>query len=276
MIAGKTLARVEAYVLNSREHGNRVHLGASIIGKDCSRSLWYTFNWATNKIPEPRLLRLWARGHREEDTFIALLRNSGIEVWDVDSDGNQFRISDHCGHFGGSLDGVVRGIEETPEPCLLEMKTYNEKRFKKLISEGVREADWTYYVQQQIYMRKRQLNWSLFAAVNKNDDSLHFEMVPLETMIADRYIDRAGKIIWAAEPPPRIKEDSTYYLCKFCDARKICHKGAVPEVNCRTCEFSSPGTDGGWHCRRYSCALPVDLQRTGCTDYVLSRAFAPR
>lgn len=219
------------------------------------------------------MLRLWARGHREEAAFIALLRQAGVTVWEVDTDGEQFRVSDHGGHFGGSLDGIVLGLLELNEPCLLEMKTYNEKRFKKLVSAGVRESDWSYFVQQQIYMRKRGLRWSLFVAVNKNDDSLHFELVPLEEMIADRYLDRAGLIIGAPTPPPRIKDDSTYYICKFCDFRSVCHKGEMPLRNCRTCAESYPAEDGTWQCRKHHCALPTDLQRTGCVDYTLSPVF---
>ena len=35
------------------------HLGASIIGKDCERALWYDFRWVTRWAFTGRMLRLF-------------------------------------------------------------------------------------------------------------------------------------------------------------------------------------------------------------------------
>lgn len=58
----------------------RSHLGASLIGDDCQRKLWYQFRWITISHPEPRLKRLFNRGHLEEDRFIDYLRGIGCIV----------------------------------------------------------------------------------------------------------------------------------------------------------------------------------------------------
>ena len=55
----------------------------------------------------------------------------GVQVYQQDEKGNQFRISDAAGHFGGSGDGIGIGIPDL-EPnlqALLEFKTSAEKPF---------------------------------------------------------------------------------------------------------------------------------------------------
>ena len=42
--------------------GFRAHLGASIIGKECERALWYDFRWVTQAKLPGRLLRLFETG----------------------------------------------------------------------------------------------------------------------------------------------------------------------------------------------------------------------
>ena len=91
------------------EDGHRSHMGASLIGGECPRAIWYGFRWATKSNFEGRLLRLFNRGHLEEARFIAMLLMIGCEVYQQDAEGNQFRISHAEGHLGGSGDGVVIG-----------------------------------------------------------------------------------------------------------------------------------------------------------------------
>lgn len=64
----------------------RGHLGASIIGKECWRQVWYDWRWATHVKPKGRMLRLWERGHREEPAFIEWLETVGANVRYIDWD----------------------------------------------------------------------------------------------------------------------------------------------------------------------------------------------
>ena len=83
--------------------GGRAHLGGSIIGRECKRELWFSFRWGTIVTHKARILRLFARGAREEDWFNHLLTQAGVTVWDVDPDTKQqFRVEAVGGHFGGS------------------------------------------------------------------------------------------------------------------------------------------------------------------------------
>lgn len=233
------------------EEGFRSHLGASVIGGTCTRAIWYGFHWTTKSRFPGRILRLFNRGHLEEGRLIAALLTIGCQVYQQDADGRQYRISDIAGHFGGSGDGVVIGLPDLPPgmPAVTEWKTHNDASFKALAKSGVREAKFSHFVQMQIYMRKMDIQYSLYGAVNKNDESLHLEIVRLDEALADTFLSRARKVIMLHAAPEKISNSPGWFECKFCDHRPVCHLGAAPERNCRTCKHVEvDATIGGWHC----------------------------
>lgn len=259
---------------STKEDPWRDHLGASVIGRECARELWYSFRWTTLKKFDGRMLRLFNRGHLEEPRFIAMLLMIGCQVWPTDADGTQIRISGHKGHFGGSLDGVAQGIPDLPDiPVLTEFKTHSEKSFLKLKDDGVMSAKWEHFVQMQMYMGKMTLTWALYAAVNKNTDELHLELVQFDRAQYERYLDRSVKLIEAKEPPPKINESPGWFKCKFCDHADVCHGAGIPARNCRTCVYSQPVDNGKWLC--HLKPEPADIssaaQRVGCDAYTLKQ-----
>lgn len=266
-------AMVEAVDLKSdafrdEDDGFRSHLGASLIGRECPRELWYTFRWTTLKRHEGRMVRLFHRGHLEEPRFVALLRAIGCTVWQYDQDHHQFRVAAHDGHFGGSLDSVIQGCPDIPDqPILGEFKTHSEKSFEKLVKEGVRSAKPEHWVQQQVYMAGYALHWSLYMAVNKNNDDLHMELIQAEPEQATRYFERAGGLIQLGRPPHKISPSPGWFGCKFCDHKQVCHHNGEPARNCRTCIHSSPVAEGGWYCQHKNKPLSKADQIAGCFDY---------
>lgn len=62
------------------EQDFREHLGASVIGDECHRKLWYQFRWVIKSDFDARMLRLFNRGHLEEERFIDYLRGIGCVV----------------------------------------------------------------------------------------------------------------------------------------------------------------------------------------------------
>ena len=106
-----------AYVAEA-DDGFRDHLGASIIGKDCERALWYDFRWVTRSTFSGRMLRLFDTGKREEDRLVRdLRRRVGAAVVDDDHlivrrqrRGGLHRPNDHAGD-GAAV--VVRRKEDT-------------------------------------------------------------------------------------------------------------------------------------------------------------------
>lgn len=265
---GKVIPHIgDAY--STSEEPFRGHLGASIIGKECRREIWYSYRWFRKPSFSGRILRLFNRGHLEEARFIAILLTIGCEVFQQDADGNQYRISSSGGHFSGSLDSVIKGIPDLPEglPCLGEFKTHNDASFRKLVANGVKKSKPEHYVQMQIYMRKMNLSVALYLAVDKNDDDIWAELVPLDSEFADAHLEVADAIIYRNNPPARISESPGFWKCKFCDYKAICHLGDIPAMNCRTCLFSTPQENGTWLCKKHGHILSKKEQLDGCNDH---------
>lgn len=232
--------------------GFRSHLGASMIGRECGREIWYGWRWARKAKHQARILRLFNRGHLEEARFIAMLLSIGCQVYQQDANGNQYRISDVGGHFGGSGDGIAIGIPDLPVgvQCLLEFKTHGETSFTKLKKSGVRVAKHEHYVQMCVYMKKMGLLYALYGAVNKNTDEVYMEIVHYDEMTAMQFLDRGRTIIMMRQAPERIPYASpSLFACKYCDVQGICFGSEKMDVNCRTCHFAHAEEDGKWYCK---------------------------
>lgn len=259
------------------EGGFRSHLGVSMIGEECTRKLFYNWRWATKPCFNAKTIRLFNRGHLEEARFMALLMAAGMQVYQQDENGKQFRVSYANGHYGSAIDGVVIGCPDLPEgqACLVEMKTHNQKSFDKLVKEGMRISKGEHFTQMQVYKRYYQLTVGLYIAVNKNTDELYAELVNLEPEYADMYIDRGIKIVFMEEPPKGISEDNAFWKCKWCDHNAVCHRGVAPEINCRTCTYSRPNEDGNWYCAfgqqsnpmSYPVQIDKERQESACPMY---------
>ena len=79
-IAQQLLIDIDNYCNKKWENGFRTHLGASEIGTDCQRKLWYRFRWIVKPEFEPRMKRLLNRGHMEEERILDYLRGIGCVV----------------------------------------------------------------------------------------------------------------------------------------------------------------------------------------------------
>ncbi|NBS94784.1 MAG: oxidoreductase [Betaproteobacteria bacterium] len=260
--------------------GFRSHLGASIIGKECERALWYDFRWVTRSQFSGRVLRLFETGQLEESRLVRNLRRTGATVLEVDPQtGRQFRVVAHGGHFGGSLDGIAINLLEAPKSWhVLEFKTHANKSFTDLVAKKVRESKPQHFAQMQIYMALMAIDRAMYLAVNKDTDDLYVERVEADPKVASSLLAKAHRIIFAAAPPPRISDDPAWYQCRMCDHAPVCHaKGSgagMPEVNCRTCLHSTP-VEGGWHCDRHQKRLTEVDQRTGCDQHLYLPPLVP-
>lgn len=265
-----TLRAIEAAVEAKADTGFRAHLGASIIGRPCDRSIWYSFRWATLARHPGRMLRLFGRGQREEDVFAELLRDAGFTVHTIDPrTGEQFRVSAIGGHFGGSMDGAGQGFPESSKWHVLEMKTHNRKSFRDLTKHGVEKSKPEHFAQMQIYMALNGLERAMYLAVCKDDDALHIERVKLRQTEADRLLARARNIITSDRPPAKINDDPAWYQCQFCDHSPTCHANAVPPPTCRTCMHSTAELDGNgrWSCAVRERDLTEAEQIAGCPEH---------
>lgn len=271
-LAAKLKDAVDKHCQQIYDDGFRNHLGASLIGHECKRYLWYTFRWVKHIIHSGRQYRLFNRGHKEEARFIEWLRGVGYQIWDLDENGKQVRITGVESHYGGSLDSVGKAPEWLQAmaeigPHLVEYKTHNDKSFNKLVKEGVRMAKPQHWVQMCTYGRYYGFKYSLYCAINKNDDELHFEIVELDWSVADENYRKAEEVIQAVRPPTRLSELPSYFTCKFCDLHDVCHKGAPYDKNCRSCDFATPIKGGAWYCGVHQGQIPDNVIKVGCGQW---------
>jgi len=112
----------------------RNYLGASQIGHECERFLWYSLRPdVPRRSFQAATLRRFADGHAGEAVMIERLRLvPGIELWDRDEQGKQFGFTDFAGRFAGHVDGVILGLLQAPgTPHIFEGKVVNEKKFQE-------------------------------------------------------------------------------------------------------------------------------------------------
>jgi len=275
---------IDAFCKVEFTEDNRTHLGASIIGNECQAYSWNTFRWLNQEKFSGQLLRLFNRGHTEEARFIRWLEGIGFTVWETDPETKaQFRISGVNGHFGGSLDSIMRPPARYNLPDLAwlgEFKTHNEKSFTKLAGkksntsipriggEGVRLSKPVHWRQMCSYGRAYNFTHGLYCAVNKDTDELYFEIVTIDYHEADDLFRKAESIINSQRQPPKIAQSEAFFNCKYCHAFKdICHKGQLPTKNCRSCVNARPIENAEWFCDRWNNTIPKDYIKTGCDEW---------
>jgi hypothetical protein len=241
----------------------RPYLGPSQSGEPCERRTWLSFRWAVRKTFPGRMLRLFRRGQREEDTVVSMLKMIGMEVTD------EQKNIEFGGHIWGHIDGVVNN-------AVLEIKTHNLKSFDNLIKNGVKSSKPQHYAQMQLYMLGLKMNRALYFAVCKDDDRIHTERIELDKEYAEKELNRLKRITLKEHIPAPISTDPSWYQCKFCEAHDICHGSKLTrEINCRTCAHSTPLGSGQWHCIRWGAIIPTDAQRNGCPSHTFHPDLVP-
>ena len=259
--------------------GHRSHLGASLIGKGCSRALWYSFRWVYNQVHDGRMYRLFQRGHFEESRFTSYLEGIGCEVTifdeshldEIDKGKRQIRISDCKGHFGGSIDAKIKlptryGIEQDVL-FLGEYKTQGTQKFAKLQLSGVKLEKYQHFCQQSVYGFKLGLKYAIYMAVDKNTDELHIEVIELDWFLGQELINKAERIIFAQEPPNKISASASFFECKWCDFNQVCWNNKPAEINCRSCKRSVAVDNAEWYCKQYDLILPKENIKNGCATW---------
>lgn len=252
------------------EQGHRNHLGASGLGEPCWRKLWYSFRWVKEERFDGRMMRLFNVGHSAEPRFVAYLRGIGFEVKEFDEDGKQFRISGAMGHYGGSLDGMCKAPAryELSEDLILSLsfKTNNTGAgYEKVSKEALSKAKPLHWAQECQYGYKTGIRYCIYMIENKNDSDITFKVIELDWNYGAQLEKKATDIIFSKEPPQRISENPAVFDCKFCHVTDICHKGEMPEKNCRSCRNCMPTDDATWTCSLYG-VIPPDFIKTGCPD----------
>ena len=268
LIAKQMLQKINVYCQEKFDDGHRSHLGASLIGHECARYLWYTFRWCQHTVHSGTLYRLFQRGHREEVYLVEYLTAIGCKISEFQEDGvTQHRISDCEGHFGGSLDG--RGYLPPEfnynEEVLFEFKTINQKGHSKLETEGMPKNKPQHFGQTSTYGYKNGFKYCCYVSVNKNTDEIYLELVELDWEVGKECLRKAEYVINAPTPPQKLSQTSTFWKCKFCDMASICHHDRDIDKNCRSCANAEPVANGEWQCSVHGI-IPKEYLANGCEE----------
>lgn len=259
---------IEEWSCNQYPLEHRDHLGISEIGAPCSRQIWYNFRWAKLQYFDGRMRRLFARGHREEEKYINYLRGIGCTVYQHDANGKQFRVSGVMGHYGGSCDGIVLTPWYVGLPFLGEFKTHNTKSFTNYVAKGVKKAKPQHWAQMCGYGEKQGIKYAIYFPENKNDDDIQVEVLELDWNYAKTLEKKAEEIILSAEPPPRISDNPAFQECQWCHLLDICHKGKIPDKNCRSCRNAVPAENAQWGCKIHNSLIPEAWIKKGCDGWI--------
>jgi len=263
----------------------RGYLGMSSLGNECLRAQWYSWHWAKFCKVSARINRLFKYGHNEEKHIIGDLKEAGMKVFLI-KDRNEIEMTGEVGeeqeeitgfhhHCKGHPDGRVLGVIEAPKTVhLLEMKTMNDKNFSFLKEaiykhgneKGLKTAFPQYWDQMTRYMGGLDLKRGLFIATNKNDSARRYIRVHFNKKRFNMLVEREETII-CSELPPTKKYRADHYKCAFCNYHQICHLGATPNENCRTCESVDLLPKGKWGCEKTGKRLSYNSQLRGCRKY---------
>jgi len=256
----------------------RPHMGVSLLGHPCDRWLWLKFRWAVVERFPGRTLRLFRRGHREEETIIADLLAIGCVLAPIPEGQKQHNV-DFGSFVSGSLDTVIEsGLPEAPtKPHVAEFKTHSKKSFDEVEKQGVEKAKWQHFVQMQVYMHGKGIDRALYLAVCKDDDRLYVERVRYDKAVAEKAVARGKRLALQDEQPPKLSNDPSWYECKWCAAYSWCHGNVgITAQNCRTCAHSTAMPDSTWRCEKHDADnIPLGFQRQGCADHEVHDHLMP-
>lgn len=213
-------------VILSKPREQRAYIGASSIGSECPRKLWYQLKGYPQKY-DAKSLRRFDDGHAVEERILNWLRQiPNIKLWTHDENGEQFGFSTLGGLYQGHYDGVIEidGIlyvleikastkqgdlirlgEKFPEPFVLEQ--WNEE----------------YYAQAMTYCKFANIENHLLICADAGGRKLHIVRTPYNAEYADALLMKAERIANAKEPPNKVG-GRNYFKCKMCSFYGECYK----------------------------------------------------
>lgn len=197
--------------------GVRDYIGASSIGSDCWRQIWYEFNgYEGSQIP-PKTRRTWDIGKNLEGLVYEWLISAGVDIRVMQGD----HYSEDLPFFRGHSDGIVKIDKEFH---IIEIKTAKDASFKIFLKDGVKLWNSRYYAQLQSYMGLSGVNSAYILVLNKDNSEISDELVHFDKDFYETLKNKAQMIANAELPPPRINSSPIWYECKLCKFNKECHE----------------------------------------------------
>lgn len=235
-VSGQLTALIDGGLQARRQREpERHYLGASRLGVACDRALQFEFVRAPVDYGRDfpgHLLRIFERGHVNEECMIGWLREAGFDLRTHDRNGGQFGFSLLDGQLQGHVDGViVAGPAGFAYPCLWETKCLGSKSWRDLEKHRLAVSKPVYAAQVAVYQAYLELHEhpALFTAVNADTMEIYAERVPFNGALAQRMSDRAARVIaatCAAEQLPRSFTDPAHFACRMCAWQDRCWRAS--------------------------------------------------
>lgn len=206
----------------------RRYIGASSIGKTCLRSIWYGFHgFVSDKIP-PSLQITFDIGKSLEKLLMEYISISGIKVEEPNEKNNFLFCQDKdVPEMQGHMDAVL--YLDDISSTILEIKTAKSSSFNKFKKDGLVEWSDSYNYQIQSYMGMSGIHDAIILVINKDSSEICMENVSFDEALYVYIKIKSLSIINSVTAPPKISNNSCYYICKLCNYKEICHYGDVME-----------------------------------------------
>ncbi len=211
---------IEKAVLRNVSVEDRRYIGASSIGKECSRAIWYGISSIKGDDLPSKCSITFEIGRRLEGLLADYVALAGYQIERPSESNNWLFVHDNeISLFQGHMDGVINGN------AVLEFKTANNSSFSKFRQHGLKAWSASYYAQLQAYMGMSSFNSGVLLALNKDTSELHHEWVTFDEIFYSELKMKALAIASVGEPPERINKSPLFYICNRCNFKTICHGG---------------------------------------------------
>jgi len=270
----------------------RGYLGMSAIGTEDERTLWLNFRWSNPEQFTARTRRIFHLGHVLEDVVIDYLKQITVsdamalgldrppgkelndqlfEINDRQPDGEQLGFADIGGHFSGHLDFMIKGLYESKQWHVGDVKTCKDSKFKEFKKNGMKLTSPTYFGQAQSYMHYTKTERSIYVFYNKDTSEIWFERIAYDHKYFLFLKDKAERIIESPAPPDSSYPNRNYFEIKKFKSEE--YQGIYwgdqlpPKAHCRNCRFSKPEltANATWYCDKWESVIPTTQdQLNGC------------
>lgn len=203
------------------EDDERDYIGASSIGSDCLRAIWYQFKGVKAQNVPPKFRRTWAIGKALEQVVYNWLCDIGMVIWRNYPE----LVHPTMPYFKGNVDGIwVKSERDHTPKAIIEIKTAKDASFKIFVKKGVKVWNPQYYAQVQAYMGLISINSTYILVLNKDNSDISDELVIFDAEFYKKLEQKAQMISTAVMPPPKINGSPLWWQCKCCKFNKVCHK----------------------------------------------------
>lgn len=203
--------------LNFVVDDERNYIGASIIGSECMREIWYSYKNFESESIKPKTRRTWDIGKHLEQLVLNWIEKAGIKIARIWYD----LEAENMPYFKGHIDAMWTKKGEAF--AIFEIKTAKDSSFKLFVKHGLKKWDPRYYAQIQSYMGMSGVFNAYIVVLNKDNSEIFDEKVEFDPNFYESLKNKAQLIHNAQIPPPRIHNSPAWYQCKMCKFKKVCH-----------------------------------------------------